>query len=97
MSFSKQLGDLETIPTIVDHIGRATLDADLPIAAFDTLHEFEGKLTEISKQIGDLRALCDETEEKRKYVKSLYENTAGIAGTTYPEVSQRAFFSTIRN
>ncbi|CAE6521509.1 unnamed protein product [Rhizoctonia solani] len=85
ISFSEQLGDLETILTTVDHIGRTTLDADLPIAAFDALHALEGKLTGMSKRITELKALCDQTEEERKYVKSLYENTAGNCGTTYPE------------
>ncbi|KAG8685327.1 hypothetical protein FRC11_010758 [Ceratobasidium sp. 423] len=85
ISFSKQLGDLETIPTTVDHIGRTTLEADLPIAAFDALHTLGAKLVEISKQITELRTFCDNTEEERKAVKSLYEHTAGDVGTTYPE------------
>ncbi|CAE6420432.1 hypothetical protein ACGC1H_006625 [Rhizoctonia solani] len=88
VSFSKQLGELETVPTTVDHIGRTTLDADLPIAAFDALHALESQLTGISKRITDLRTLCDQTEEERKYVKSLYENTAGSVGTTYPECTK---------
>ncbi|CAE6460051.1 unnamed protein product [Rhizoctonia solani] len=88
MSFSKELGDLEVVPTTVDHIGRTTLDADLPIAAFDALHALESQLTGISKRITDLRTLCDQTEEERKYVKSLYEHTAGSVGTTYPECTK---------
>ncbi|CAE6462265.1 unnamed protein product [Rhizoctonia solani] len=85
ISFCKQLGDLETIPTTVDHIGRTTLDADLPIAAFDALHTLDAKLVEISKQITELRTICDDAEEERKAVKSLYEHTAGNVGSTYPE------------
>ncbi|CAE6421201.1 unnamed protein product [Rhizoctonia solani] len=88
ISFSKQLGDLETVPTAVDHIGRTTLDADLPIAAFDALHTLEGELTEISKQIMELRDLCDEAEKERENVKGLYESTASSVGTTYPECTK---------
>ncbi|CAE6460023.1 unnamed protein product [Rhizoctonia solani] len=84
VSFSKQLGDLEAVPTVVDHIGRTTLDADLPIAAFDALHELERKLAGISHQIVELRSICDQTEEERKHVKILYENTAGTI-SSYPE------------
>ncbi|KAJ1301567.1 hypothetical protein OPQ81_008815 [Rhizoctonia solani] len=85
ISFSKQLGDLESVPTAVDHVGRTTLDANLPISAFDALHALEEKLAGISKRVTELRSLCDEVEEERKFVKSLYENTAGSVGTTYPE------------
>ncbi|CAE7050432.1 unnamed protein product [Rhizoctonia solani] len=85
ISFAKHL---ETASTAVDHVGRMKLDADLPIAAFDALHTLEDKLAGISKQVADLRAFCDQTEEERKYVKSLYENTAGNVGTTYPECTQ---------
>ncbi|KAH7334427.1 hypothetical protein B0J17DRAFT_720836 [Rhizoctonia solani] len=88
ISFSKQLGDLETVSTAVDHIGRTTLDADLPIAAFDALHALEGKLTGISKRIVELKDLCDKAEGEREYVKSLYESTAGSVGTTYPECTK---------
>ncbi|KAF8711683.1 hypothetical protein RHS03_01479, partial [Rhizoctonia solani] len=84
VSFSKRLGDLEAVPTAVDYVGRATLDADLPIAAFDSLHELERKLAGISHQIAELRSICDQTEEERKTVKTLYDNIAGTI-SSYPE------------
>ncbi|KAF8755982.1 hypothetical protein RHS01_04797 [Rhizoctonia solani] len=84
VSFSKRLGDLEAVPTAVDYVGRATLDADLPIAAFDSLHELERRLAGISHQIAELRSICDQTEEERKTVKTLYDNIAGTI-SSYPE------------
>jgi hypothetical protein len=85
-AFAKKLEDLEATPTAVDLVGRSTLDASLPIAAFDALHELDHKLNAIARQVSDLRKFCEDGEEERRCVKQLYESVAGNVGTSYPEV-----------
>lgn len=86
-TFAQRLEGEEETPTTVDVIGRMKLNASLPIAAFEALHELEHKLSAISNDISSLQVMCDGVEEERAKVKMLYERTAGSVETTYPEVS----------
>ncbi|KAG8708856.1 hypothetical protein FRC08_018678 [Ceratobasidium sp. 394] len=73
-------------PIVVDAIGRSKLDANLPIRAFEVLHTLDHRLKDISNSIGDLRQICENAEQERRAVKTLYESTAESVETTYPEV-----------
>lgn len=85
-SFALRLeGEAET-PATVDVIGRMKLNASLPIAAFEALHELEHGLNAISNDISSLLEMCNDVERQREKVKLLYELTAGSVETTYPEV-----------
>jgi hypothetical protein len=76
----------EEKPIAVDVIGRAKLDASLPLMAFEVLHTLDHRLKDISNRIRDLRQTCDDAEHERKTVKQLYESTAESVESTYPEV-----------
>ncbi|QRW12278.1 transmembrane protein [Ceratobasidium sp. AG-Ba] len=86
-SFARHL-EGEEKPIAVDMIGRSTLDANLPIRAFDVLHTLDHRLKDISNRIKSLREICDDAEQERKEVKRFYEITAESVETTYPECSQ---------
>lgn len=86
-SFARKLENLERSPAVVDSGDRSTLDASLPLAAFNALHELDQMVDKITRQILDLRRLCEDAEEERKAVKQLYDSIAGNVGTTYPEAS----------
>ncbi|KAG9097768.1 hypothetical protein FS749_005547 [Ceratobasidium sp. UAMH 11750] len=75
-------------PIVVDAIGRSKLDANLPIRAFEVLHTLDHRLKDISNSIGDLRQICENAEQERRAVKTLYESTAESVETTYPECTQ---------